>query len=942
MKGVKRLGIVMSVLVLALIFSLVSVSASTIFSDNFNDNNLNGWSSDYFGSCETCSIFFDVGTDNNSNVDYDNTHYAWMEDDAAIYKWINTTGYQNISLSYCARTYSLGGSDRLRTGWKTGSFSSNWAGWAELENIIDSSWDCNSYNLGISANNGGVWIAFYLDNGEYDRGLVDNVVVSGNTIPTTDTTLPVCSVDYIQQKISNNIYNLVNPITYIAEIGDFYTYGSSSDTESNIINVQYNRTSPDLYILFTNADPVDGAFNELAEDWRSKPNDPDNFVLGMHQVCCKVTDAANNVYTNACKNFCLDTRAPEVEEVSASVEDCSEDGDYSNQLCISWSWTAQDAGCAGIDYYSAKLVNSSGAIIDSEATIEGTSVELCALEEGVYHAEVQAVDNAGNTGNSKDSGVVVVDTTNPVVTITDVSPTMLYDGREWITGAFSVSEEDEDDNLLDCKIKVNDIEWSVACNSEAGVDNNNCTSDGIESCVIIKSARDKACNCGSADITLSVDKTNPTIQKSVGRPSVLHNASWSWESFEGFLHYFLTSETPITLDCSDKGSGAQFVSYRIDGGNWITVQGSQAVLYLDNDGIRNLEYYCVDNVNWESLLGEETDKVDNIAPVTTKTIGTPKLVVNGTTYVTSNTIFNLNAVDSEVGCESVVYNIQEERLEIESPEPDCNRNFTIQGEECTALDVAYYSYDLLGNTEAVNYETDVLDNTAPWIIIHNPTFLEAAGIERCDQSVVVEVQDTCVGLNEASVYAELYNSTGSVVRTTSLRKAVYAGLRQGLIFEGLMDKQLPAGVYTLVIHASDLLGNENVYNMTETLSAGVYVEYLDPSSCTIAAGQSSNCNFGFHVCVRDTSLIDMCMNKLGSNPGLITPDMLNARISFGNRSAYVGLCSVSDSQDLSFGSKINGKTVFNLALTVNSNVSSILGTGSYDLDYTISALDLII
>ena len=156
-----------------------------------------------------------------------------------------------------------------------------------------------------------------------------------------------------------------------------------------------------------------------------------------------------------------------------------------------------------------------------------------------------------------------------------------------------------------------------------------------------------------------------------------------------------------------------------------------------------------------------------------------------------------------------------------------------------------------------------------------------------------------------------------------------------------MDKQLPAGDYNIKVYASDNLGNIGEEDRSETLAEGLYVEYFDPSSCAFNIGEEKSCLLGFHVCARNVTTIDMCMYKLGESPGLITPDMMNATISAGNNSAYVGLCEVSDSEDLLLrnGEKVNGKAVFNLALTINSNVSSILGTGSYDLNYTISAWD---
>jgi hypothetical protein len=266
--------------------------------------------------------------------------------------------------------------------------------------------------------------------------------------------------------------------------------------------------------------------------------------------------------------------------------------------------------------------------------------------------------------------------------------------------------------------------------------------------------------------------------------------------------------------------------------------------------------------------------------------------------------------------------------------------FNLQGQD-GQYNITYSSNDLLGNPENNKQETDWLDNTPPTIIIYNPSEDEATGIERCDQSIVVEVYDDGSGVDETSIYVELWTTGDMPVLkdTVYLHKAVYHGTK-GAIYEGLMNKEYEAGTYMLKVHAKDNLGNSRVVDRQEVLTEGIYVEYLDPASCLINVGESKNCVFTFHVCARNVTIINMCMYKLGENPGLITPDMLNATISKGDVSAYVGLCNVSDAKDLQLSEgKINGKITFDLGLSFTSNITSILGTGNYDFNYTINWFD---
>ena len=171
----------LSVLMIVLmIVSVSAVSAATIFSDNFNDDNLNGWS--YTSS-------YDVGT-SDSGDEWDQ-EYAWIEDDAKLYKQISTAGYENINFAYCRRTYSAGSNDELRIGWKTGSYASSCGSWNELEWVRTDTWSCVDFDLLSSADDTAIYIAFYMDDGEGDDGRVDNVVVSGDVIPEPEVEITV-------------------------------------------------------------------------------------------------------------------------------------------------------------------------------------------------------------------------------------------------------------------------------------------------------------------------------------------------------------------------------------------------------------------------------------------------------------------------------------------------------------------------------------------------------------------------------------------------------------------------------------------------------------------------------------------------------------------------------------------------------------------------------
>ncbi|MFH1501101.1 MAG: hypothetical protein ABIE22_04125, partial [archaeon] len=125
-----------------------------------------------------------------------------------------------------------------------------------------------------------------------------------------DTTAPDCNINFLEQKYSHNEYDFDSNPIYFSEDGKFYINGDAEDSESSVVNGQWNRTSPDqdYYHTFENAVAEDGAFNEKEEDWYSQDWE-ETFEEGWHYICCRSVDAANNVEVpneNDCVSFCID------------------------------------------------------------------------------------------------------------------------------------------------------------------------------------------------------------------------------------------------------------------------------------------------------------------------------------------------------------------------------------------------------------------------------------------------------------------------------------------------------------------------------------------------------------------------------------------------------------------------------------------------------------
>lgn len=146
------------------------------------------------------------------------THVGLVEDDAGLMFKINTTGYENITLSFDWRTFVAGSRDRFVAGYFVGDLlngvseeqpgsrtydlrnaahggtdaSYNWTqtdgsnsgNWNELlRGTRSNDWTSETFSLSLASDQTEVWVAFWLDNGEGDIGKFDNVLVTGDLIP---------------------------------------------------------------------------------------------------------------------------------------------------------------------------------------------------------------------------------------------------------------------------------------------------------------------------------------------------------------------------------------------------------------------------------------------------------------------------------------------------------------------------------------------------------------------------------------------------------------------------------------------------------------------------------------------------------------------------------------------------------------------------------------
>ena len=142
-------------------------------------------------------------------------------------------------------------------------------------------------------------------------------------------------------------------------------------------------------------------------------------------------------------------------------------------------------------------------------------------------------------------------------------------------------------------------------------------------------------------------------------------------------------------------------------------------LNWDTTGVEDGSYLLMATV-MDEAGNEDSDiiwiTVDNGAPHTTKTIGTPSYG----DYLTSYTEISLSADDEGVGVDSIYYRIWNNGSWSNWTRTGCGMgvnftgcivNLTLPG-NCTHH-VEYYAVDMLGNAETVHNQTHIVDNEAP-------------------------------------------------------------------------------------------------------------------------------------------------------------------------------------------------------------------------------------
>ncbi len=408
----------------ALILPINQTNAApvTIFSESFGDNNLgndmdpiswNSWS-DGGNSGDDAEIRVGSNGNNNDSVSPNGGRFAMaLGQDGYFCKTIDTTGYNNVNLSYYWRGDSNANNNDFglvqikEAG--NGIFCSDNSGWTTLKSHaldIDNNWSTQSAFTDNILNNKNLLLRFKVDaNQNTEDFRVDGILISGDLIPVAPTTAKVTIVKYINgvpatPENTNNAsfpmtatwnatnigsgtgnYNLSstgfnNPNPYQATTADMTTGADYSTYE----NTGTACVSPMMYALtgYTTGDTLNDA--TLAVPSLTTPSftnlQTDKFVIVWNKTCVDLpthlTPADNSVRTTA-EQTLIDW---------SDVVSWASPVTYMYQSALSMA-TNMDGSFTSPAY-------TSGALTSSEIPTPGTP-------EGIYYWHVKATDSANNT-----------------------------------------------------------------------------------------------------------------------------------------------------------------------------------------------------------------------------------------------------------------------------------------------------------------------------------------------------------------------------------------------------------------------------------------------------------------------------------------------------------------------------------------------------------------
>lgn len=509
----------------------------------------------------------------------------------------------------------------------------------------------------------------------------------------------------------------------------------------------------------------DGNFDELIEDVIAV--DANYIVDGLNWACVQSKDVADNWGNCVCTYFETDTIPPicpfdmRIDGSGPNPQEfliCGDEPMVTGHVCDDQS------GIQGGEYFIDPTIPPvpppwSGYWMDINFTYSNPETGmLCTqimaqlnttgLQDGTHYIKMRGKDLVENWGKIQfcPSMSFIRDTTPPIVSkelfpaggvsvgcdIQEMNGHQITAGCEYVkTGTqIELSAHDPDpqgtgefagDVIIHYKVwySYDGSSWTLQQQGQSQPDENVTITLTEDSYHLVEFWATDGCSLSTEhyfelDI---VDNQAPEIIKTITGPQL---------DGEAPIHKYLTSESVISLECSDVEphpvGGEQLVwamywSYN-DLNNWQFINsGTDMDGYKEftdlSDSYHRFVYYCVDALGNTGQDQTEIDAVDNTPPVTTENITGPVYFDGYNTYLDAATRIHLTCNDPEphpVGGETIYYRyFLDGNMVINWTQYTGEFGFPEESEH----ELQYYCVDALNNKETTHIETYLVDHTPP-------------------------------------------------------------------------------------------------------------------------------------------------------------------------------------------------------------------------------------
>lgn len=415
---------------------------------------------------------------------------------------------------------------------------------------------------------------------------------------------------------------------------------------------------------------------------------------GAYELKVDVSDKAGNRSTDTYV-FYIDKTKP-VSSITVGDPRFEQGGDIFVSGSTAFTLTGRDEGviASGISKLEYSLNNSGWSIYQSLFTLSG-------LPDGNNTINYRATDVAGNIEPSNTLSVRADNT--PPITAMDIGTPKFTgaDGTVYITPLtdITLSASDLLSGVMKTEYRIGNGQWITYAPFRM-------TGEGRWT-VYCRSTDNMGNTETEKSQSLVIDSTPPVTDISTGEPKFV--------SSDGKLS--VSGNTRFTLNASESLSGVSLTEYMIDSGQWTSYASPFA---LSSDGNHTIEYRSRDNVGNIETAKSLSVIMDNTPPSTNISIGDPKSIISGITYVTKDTNFTLSASDNVSGVSKTEYRIDDGAWTIYAP-------FNISSEG--AHIIYYRSTDNVGNIEDAKTLTVVIDSTPPVTDISagQPKYVDQSG-----------------------------------------------------------------------------------------------------------------------------------------------------------------------------------------------------------------------